>query len=180
MACTLDTGSSTTSCCDAKWINQLELQVWTCWHCHWIIARAITFTPQVAMWQWLPNVGIVPMGCVMCMYAVVDLAQQLCSNVALTDHVYVGELTAQPWSDNSACNIDQISIKCCFVLIDHLWSCDHSYHQIWNHIRNKMLFSFFPTRSNNRVMEDCLKGCGLKLFLMHLSLLEMAAFAGVV
>ena len=39
------------------------------------------------------NVGIAPVGYVTCMYAVIDLTLLFCSNVTLTDDMYVGELT---------------------------------------------------------------------------------------
>ena len=40
-----------------------------------------------------------------------------------------------------------------FVLGNHLWPRDRLYYKIHNHVRNEMLFSFIPTRSNNGVME---------------------------
>ena len=53
--------------------------------------------------------SITPVGCVMCMHAVVDLALQLWSNVALTVAMHVGELTGHE-ALNGTYSIEQISI----------------------------------------------------------------------
>ena len=122
------------------------------------------------------HVGITAMECVMCMHALVDLAWQLCSNIVLTVLMYV-ELTGHEALIVHVL-LSKFPISFCFVLIDHLWSCNRLHHWIWNHVRNETLFSFYSYEKQQQSYGVWAKFIGR--FLLHLSLLAVAAFAGVV
>ena len=95
--------------------------------------------------------GIAPVGCVTCMHAVVDFAWQLCSKVVLMVAMYVGALLSK---------LPVYFILHWLTIYGNMIICIIRF-RITKGI--KCCLYFIPSRSNNRVTEGFLKGCGQKI-----------------